>query len=114
VKVRRDGKTIQILNTDVQVGDIVELESGDEIPADGIYIEGNRTDIYISLFLFLSGLIVLAVYLVVLVGSMLRHERVLRGRIASDGRDRSGEEARAASLRVRRHSGPLCTVCVCV
>jgi Ca2+-transporting ATPase len=42
VKVRRDGKILQILNSDVLVGDIVQLESGDEIPADGLFIEGNR------------------------------------------------------------------------
>lgn len=39
VKVRRDGKVVQIPRKDVVVGDVVIIEVGDEIPADGNLIE---------------------------------------------------------------------------
>lgn len=39
VKVKRNGNIIQIMKIDVVVGDIVILETGDEIPADGELIE---------------------------------------------------------------------------
>ena len=39
VKVRRDGKVCEIARKDVVVGDIVLLEVGDEIPADGVLVE---------------------------------------------------------------------------
>ena len=41
VKVRRDGKTLLIDINDVVVGDIILLESGDRIVADGILIKGE-------------------------------------------------------------------------
>ena len=40
-KVYRDNQVIEIDIDDVVVGDIVLLQSGDKIPADGILIEGN-------------------------------------------------------------------------
>ena len=39
VKVRRDGKVMEIARQDIVVGDIVLLETGDEIPADGDLLE---------------------------------------------------------------------------
>ena len=41
VKVKRDGKKIQIPISEVVVDDLVLLESGDKIPADGIIIDGS-------------------------------------------------------------------------
>lgn len=41
VKVRRDGKTLLIDINDVVVGDIILLESGDRIVADGVLIKGE-------------------------------------------------------------------------
>ncbi len=41
VKVKRNGKIIEIKSEDIVVGDIVLLGSGDAIPADGILIEGS-------------------------------------------------------------------------
>ncbi len=41
VKVKRDGKIIEIKMDEVVVGDIVLLETGDAIPADGILIDGS-------------------------------------------------------------------------
>ena len=40
-KVIRDGIETEILTTDVVVNDIVHLNSGDRIPADGVVIKGN-------------------------------------------------------------------------
>ena len=40
-RVRRDGKTILVPATQIVVGDIVLLSSGDKTPADGIIIEGE-------------------------------------------------------------------------
>ena len=40
-KVIRDGKLIEISVNDIVVGDIVQLQAGDKIPADGIIIDGN-------------------------------------------------------------------------
>ncbi|KAJ3285350.1 Calcium-transporting ATPase 10, plasma membrane-type, partial [Rhizoclosmatium sp. JEL0117] len=42
VKVIRGGKTDEISSWDVLVGDIVEISTGDEIPADGLFVSGNR------------------------------------------------------------------------
>ncbi|KAJ3209185.1 Calcium-transporting ATPase 10, plasma membrane-type [Entophlyctis luteolus] len=42
VKVIRGGKKDEVSSWDVLVGDIVEVSTGDEIPADGIYVSGNR------------------------------------------------------------------------
>ncbi|KAJ3137584.1 Calcium-transporting ATPase 10, plasma membrane-type [Geranomyces variabilis] len=41
-KVVRGGVTDQISSWDVVVGDLVEVVVGDEIPADGIFVRGNR------------------------------------------------------------------------
>ena len=41
VKAVRSGKSIQISVFDVQVGDVLHLESGDSIPADGVLISGH-------------------------------------------------------------------------
>ena len=40
-KVYRDGKVLEIEIDDVVVGDLVLLQSGDKIPADGIMIDGT-------------------------------------------------------------------------
>ena len=40
-KVKRDGKLIELPIDEVVVGDIIKLETGDKIPADGIIIEGE-------------------------------------------------------------------------
>ena len=39
-KVKRNGKTTEISFDEVVVGDVVLLESGDKIPADGVVIDG--------------------------------------------------------------------------
>lgn len=46
VKVVRSGKSIQISVHDVTVGDVLHLEPGDAIPADGVFISGHgvKTD----------------------------------------------------------------------
>ena len=41
VKVIRSGKTIMISVYDVTVGDVLHLESGDSIPADGVLVNGH-------------------------------------------------------------------------
>ncbi|ORZ29734.1 hypothetical protein BCR44DRAFT_1494089 [Catenaria anguillulae PL171] len=41
-KVIRGGRKDQISSWDVMVGDLVELVIGDEIPADGVLVRGNR------------------------------------------------------------------------
>ncbi|KAJ1497673.1 hypothetical protein HMI55_005360, partial [Coelomomyces lativittatus] len=41
-KVIRGGRKDQISSWDIFVGDIVELAIGDEIPADGVFVKGNR------------------------------------------------------------------------
>jgi P-type Ca2+ transporter type 2C len=41
VKVIRSGKSIQISVYDVTVGDVMHLEPGDAVPADGIFISGH-------------------------------------------------------------------------
>ena len=40
-RVRRDGKIQEIDTSEVVVGDIVILETGDKIPADGILLKGS-------------------------------------------------------------------------
>ncbi len=42
-RVRRDGKIIEINIDEIVVGDIVLLQSGDKVPADGILIQGAVT-----------------------------------------------------------------------
>ncbi|OAD07131.1 hypothetical protein MUCCIDRAFT_19942, partial [Mucor lusitanicus CBS 277.49] len=42
VKATRDGQTVQISVYDIQVGDVLFLEPGDIVAADGIYIEGHN------------------------------------------------------------------------
>ena len=45
VTVKRDGKIIQIPRKEVVVGDIVLLNTGDEVPADGILLESHSLQI---------------------------------------------------------------------
>lgn len=45
VKVRRGGKVVEIARKDVVVGDIVIIEVGDEIPADGTLLESTDLQI---------------------------------------------------------------------
>ena len=40
-KVRRSGKIIEIPSSEIVVGDIVMLSSGDKVPADGYLVKGN-------------------------------------------------------------------------
>ncbi|HEV3355125.1 MAG TPA: HAD-IC family P-type ATPase [Acidimicrobiales bacterium] len=40
VRVRRDGETVEITDDDLVVDDLVELGSGDQIPLDGVTVEG--------------------------------------------------------------------------
>ncbi|KAJ3243306.1 Calcium-transporting ATPase 10, plasma membrane-type [Chytriomyces hyalinus] len=42
VKAIRGGKKDEISSWDVLVGDVIEVSTGDEIPADGLFISGNR------------------------------------------------------------------------
>ncbi|RCH85954.1 hypothetical protein CU097_006847, partial [Rhizopus azygosporus] len=42
VKATRDGKTVFISIYDIQVGDVLHLEPGDIVAADGIFIEGHN------------------------------------------------------------------------
>jgi Ca2+-transporting ATPase len=41
VFVIRDGEVCQIKTFDVMVGDIVQLQRGDSIPADGLMVDGK-------------------------------------------------------------------------
>lgn len=45
VKVRRDGKIIEVPRHDIVVGDIIIIEVGDEIPADGVLSESTDLQI---------------------------------------------------------------------
>lgn len=45
VKVRREGKVMEIPRKDVVVGDIVLIETGDEVPADGLLLESVNLQI---------------------------------------------------------------------
>ncbi|EFA79639.1 P-type ATPase [Heterostelium album PN500] len=40
--VLRDGRVVSLPVTDIVVGDIVKLEAGDTVPADGLYINGTN------------------------------------------------------------------------
>ncbi|KAI8991185.1 hypothetical protein BDF20DRAFT_909002 [Mycotypha africana] len=42
VKATRDGQIVQISVYDIQVGDVLHLEPGDIVAADGVYIEGHN------------------------------------------------------------------------
>jgi Ca2+-transporting ATPase len=42
VKILRGGHQDQISSWDIMVGDIVEINVGDEVSADGIFVKGNR------------------------------------------------------------------------
>lgn len=41
VKALRDGVTVEISSKDVVVGDVILLEPGDKIPADGILLSSD-------------------------------------------------------------------------
>lgn len=41
VKVIRSGRTVQVSVYDITVGDIMHLEPGDAVPADGVFISGH-------------------------------------------------------------------------
>lgn len=45
VKVRRDGKVVEVARKDIVIGDVVIIEVGDEIPADGTLIESTDLQI---------------------------------------------------------------------
>mgnify|MGYP001783996664 CR=1 FL=1 len=45
VKVVRDGKVTTIARKDVVVGDIIMIETGDEVPADGIVLKAVSLDV---------------------------------------------------------------------
>lgn len=45
VKVRRNGKVVEVARKDIVVGDVVIIEVGDEIPADGTLIESTDLQI---------------------------------------------------------------------
>lgn len=41
VKVIRGGDIVEVSIFDILVGDVVSLDTGDQIPADGLYISGH-------------------------------------------------------------------------
>jgi P-type E1-E2 ATPase len=41
IRVIRNGEDVQIKMTDIVVGDIVKLTTGCQLPADGLYIDGD-------------------------------------------------------------------------
>ncbi|MDD5821460.1 MAG: calcium-translocating P-type ATPase, PMCA-type [Prevotella sp.] len=45
VKVRRDGKVMEVPRRDVVVGDIILVEAGDEVPADAVLVEAVNLQI---------------------------------------------------------------------
>lgn len=45
VKVRRDGKVMRVPRRDVVVGDIILVETGDEVPADAVLVEAVNLQI---------------------------------------------------------------------
>jgi H+-transporting ATPase len=45
VKVRRDGKWVQIDSTELVPGDLIQLASGDVIPADGKLVKGQHVSV---------------------------------------------------------------------
>ena len=45
VKVIRDGEEQQISNKEIVVGDLIVLESGDKVPADGYFVSANALGI---------------------------------------------------------------------
>ncbi len=42
VRVRRGGASLSVLAQTVQVGDVMELEQGDQLQADGLLVDSNR------------------------------------------------------------------------
>ena len=46
VRVKRDGKQEVIQIGEVQVGDVVILDTGDMVPADGLFVTGHGNTIY--------------------------------------------------------------------
>lgn len=45
VKVRRDGKVMEVPRRDIVVGDIILVETGDEVPADAVLVEAVNLQI---------------------------------------------------------------------
>ena len=45
VKVVRDGKRTEVPRRDIVVGDVVWLETGDEVPADGVLVEAETMSV---------------------------------------------------------------------
>lgn len=41
VSLIRYGKSVQVKNSDILVGDIVQIKRGDVAPADGIFFDGS-------------------------------------------------------------------------
>jgi Ca2+-transporting ATPase len=54
VKVIRGGERKEVSIHDINVGDVCELLTGDQVPADGVYVEGHNilSFIYFSLLPF--------------------------------------------------------------
>lgn len=80
VKVVRDGRVTEIPRRDVVVGDIVVLETGDEIPADGLLVEavGMEAD-----------------------ESALTGEPMARKRVVADGDERDAEATYPEDMMLR-------------
>lgn len=80
VKVVRDGRVTEIPRRDVVVGDIVVLETGDEIPADGLLVEavGLEAD-----------------------ESALTGEPMARKRVVADGDERDAEATYPEDMMLR-------------
>lgn len=51
VKVLRSGVQDRVSITTIQVGDVVILDTGDWVPADGLFLEGHGTN-FLCLYLF--------------------------------------------------------------
>ena len=45
VKVRRDGQIVEISIFDVNVGDVVLVDTGSQVPADGVFLRGNNVQV---------------------------------------------------------------------
>ena len=45
VKVRRDGQIVEISIFEVNVGDVVLVDTGSQVPADGVFLRGNNVQV---------------------------------------------------------------------